>query len=151
MHLFIAISYNCCSSWYQFFLFIWHFTFHEWSNRKKIPVFRQRFIRSVKTPWSVSLRDFRRWIMLFKWFSGILKERAQPSMRASRPRSVVTWIRNIIPGRKHDEETRTAPDVRHRAVVLSLAICYYVRLESSTQRKEYREQVQYIGKQLLLD
>lgn len=92
--------------------------------------FLQRYIQSAEAEWSVSLRDIKRWLMLFDWFWAHLKNRPLP-VRGQKKRW--GWMEELRAG--GDDE------LMRRSVVLALALCYYVRLGTPELRSKYTEQV----------
>ncbi|CAG8507631.1 2484_t:CDS:2, partial [Racocetra fulgida] len=75
----------------------------------------QTFIRNVEEPFSVSLRDVKRAIKLFKFF-----KKYNPS--------------NLSAGRVSEPH-------EIRPMVLALSLCYLFRLHDQSQRKKYREEI----------
>ncbi|CAG8504474.1 12432_t:CDS:10, partial [Gigaspora rosea] len=79
----------------------------------------QQYIRSVEEPYSVSLRDIKRAIILIQFFYESLQNR--PPIRKGAPK---------YPSDSH---------VNIRSYILALGLCYQSRLYEQSLRKKYRE------------
>ncbi|CAG8640788.1 7079_t:CDS:2, partial [Scutellospora calospora] len=80
----------------------------------------QAFIRDVEEPFSVSLRDAKRAIKLFKFFKDKFNKL---------------------------NSTQNSGILETRSLVLALSLCYLFRLHDQSQRKEYRKKmINIIGK-----
>nr|AMJ52381.1 hypothetical protein [Rhizophagus clarus] len=82
----------------------------------------QKFIRKVKEPYSVSLRDVKRAITLVKFFYNSLENR--PPYKK---------------GHKYPQSGN--PTTTTRSYVLALSLCYHSRLYDQNLRKQYRREM----------
>ncbi|KAH3743879.1 E3 ubiquitin-protein ligase RNF213 [Pelomyxa schiedti] len=90
----------------------------------------QSFLRKVHTPWSVSLRDIRRFIRLFHWFMASFSR----PLREKRI-GLSNWQQQT--SRRHKPELQVHPSVK--AIILALSHCYHSALETPILRQQFRK------------
>lgn len=83
------------------------------------------FIIKLEETSSVSLRDINRFIIFYNWFKKSLKNRKPPSKK--------NWIYFW----KNEPIYMTEEEATNKAIILALIMIYYVRLDSSENRKNY--------------
>ena len=107
------------------------------------------FIRDKEGLGSVSLRDVKRFVIVFEWFWKSLNARwkiAQLKKQQQQHQGITSWLVGRF-GRKYDlGEDWNENKIRMRAVLLSLVICYYIRLEKQTDRMRYLRAISEITK-----
>ena len=82
------------------------------------------FIRYHEGPGSVSLRDVRRFVVVFNWFLTNLKRKNEISLK-----------------QKSFISSKNPQKIQLKSVILSLIICYYIRMESQAQRIKLLEHI----------
>jgi len=89
--------------------------------------YSQDYIRHIKGPQSVSLRDVKRAIKLINWFQQSIGDRKN----LKEPKRKTPTRYKYSPGRR-------APELPY---VLSLGLCYQARLYQQNERLEYRRRM----------
>ena len=90
----------------------------------------QAFIRESEDPYSVSLRDVHRCIVLVKWFMDTISKRADLMMKRKRPLVFEQHLES------YQNLSRSCKLVV-KSIVLALAHCYLSRLQTEELREEY--------------
>jgi len=93
----------------------------------------QEFIRNLEEASSVSLRETKRFVKFFRWFRDNMKQRQAPLNKKD-----CEW--------HYGKQLKGSYEVEIRAVVLSLFICYYLRLPNQRNRDEYLDIILKIWK-----
>ena len=100
-----------------------------------------KFIREQEGLGSVSLRDAKRFILIYNWFGESLKERRKISPALFRSSE------SLRISLKKSDSSSSSMELEHiEAVVLALAICYYTRLENAKIRRIYLKIIAHVIK-----
>ena len=102
------------------------------------------FIREREGLGSVSLRDTKRFIVIYNWFCNSLEVRRK--FKEEIPRSYSQNISGILEKLDLSKNTFAFERDQMQAIVLTLAICYYTRLENPSDRSAYLHKISKVIK-----